>query len=220
MIKQLFCSQETFPQLSNFSTIKQLLYSPGTFPQSRNFSTVRELFPSKEYFLQSRDYPKIKDLFNNQGAFPQSRNSSTVKEIFHSNENFFESRNFPKVRELFHKLKNFLQKNLLDQGRFLQNKIFTHSRKFFANKHQKSCNFSQTQDSKMFEASKIIYTQNILLNKSYDASFYILLKTCKENLAYPIFFNWNIATTSCKIFWCNSIKLNLLKFFLKFSVIV
>ena len=131
--------------------------------------------------------------FLGQGAFPTSRNFSTVKEIFHSLGIFPQWRNFSTNKKVFHIkkitwLRKFFtnkkvfckQKFFLDERSFAQTKVFKHLKKNSASKNQKGCNFSHTQDSKIFHIPKIIRTQKMLLNLFHDTSlFHTPLKTWK-----------------------------------------
>ena len=92
----------------------------------------------------------IKKIFRKQKGFPQSRKVSTKKilitRIFHCQGNFpqknlLDQGNFSTNREVFQKF------FFLDQGSFPQTKIFTQSKKFFANKDQKHCLKAKHLDS-------------------------------------------------------------------------
>ena len=64
-------------------------------------------------------------------------------------------------------------KEVLHEQRFLNIQ-----KKISASKNQKGCNFSHTQDSKMFHIPKIIRTEKMLLNLFHDTSiFHTPLKT-------------------------------------------
>ena len=65
-------------------------------------------------------------------------------------------------------------KEVLHKQRFLN----IQKQKNSASINQKGCNFSHTQDSKMFHIPKIIRTQKMLLNLFHEASlFHTPLKT-------------------------------------------
>ena len=64
-------------------------------------------------------------------------------------------------------------KEVLHKQRFLNIQ-----KKNSGRKNQKGCNFSNTQDSKMFHIPKIVRTQKMLINLFHDTSlFHTPLKT-------------------------------------------
>ena len=58
-------------------------------------------------------------------------------------------------------------KEVLHEQRFLNIQ-----KKISASKNQKGCNFSHTQDSKMFHIPKFIRTEKMLLNLFHDTSLF------------------------------------------------
>ena len=113
-VKEFFHSQRNFPQLRKFSTVKKFFHSQGNYPHSRNFSTVKEFFHSQRIFPQK--------FFTWSRKFSQTRTCSTVNETFHK-KLLLAQGNFPQNREVLHNI------FFLDQGSFLQTKIFFHKQR-------------------------------------------------------------------------------------------
>ena len=109
---KIFLHQGSFPHAKFFLYQGIFLPHAKIFPLSRNFSTSQDFSFLKEVFLKQR-------FSLHQETFPHAK-------VFPSSRRFFSRKDFPFIKDVFHK-QRFFEKPMffLDQGSFLQAKIFT-----------------------------------------------------------------------------------------------